>query len=79
MAFIKSRMFLETAVFPEIMAISNDLTIVNSISSFVPKYWLIWQILVAILNKFLIDKERTTEDRIPVHSWVILRGDRGEK
>ena len=29
------------------MAISTDLAISNSMSSFVPKYWLNWQILVA--------------------------------
>ena len=34
------------AVFPKIMTISTDL---NGISSFVPNYWLNWQILVAIL------------------------------
>ena len=36
--------------FPEIITISNDLVISKSMSSFVPKYWLNWQILVAILN-----------------------------
>ena len=40
------------AVFPKIMTISTHLAILNSMSSFVPKYWLNWQILVAIFNEF---------------------------
>ena len=40
------------AVFLKIMTISTDLAISNSMSSFVPKYRLNWQILVTILNKF---------------------------
>ena len=40
------------AVFPNIMTISTDLAISSSLSSFVPKYWLNWQILVAIFNEF---------------------------
>ena len=39
-------------VFPKIMTISTDLAISNTISSFVPKYWLNWQILEAISNKW---------------------------
>ena len=34
------------------MTISTRLTISNSMSSFVPKYWLTWQILLAIFNEF---------------------------
>ena len=40
------------AVFPKIMTISTDLAIYNSMSSFVSKYWLNWQMLVAIINEF---------------------------
>ena len=40
------------AVLPMIMTISTDLAISNSMSSLVPKYWLNWQILVAIFNEF---------------------------
>ena len=40
------------AVFPKIMIISTDLPISKGMSSFVPKYWLNWQILVAIFNEF---------------------------
>ena len=40
------------AVFSEIMTISTDLAILNVMSSFVLKYWLHFQILVAILNDF---------------------------
>ena len=39
-------------MFPKIMTILTDLAISNSMSSFVPKYWLNWQILVAICNEF---------------------------
>ena len=39
-------------IFPKIMTISTDLAILNSMSSFVPKFWLNWQILVAICNEF---------------------------
>ena len=34
------------------MTISTDFAIINSMLSFVPKYWMNWQILVAILNEF---------------------------
>ena len=34
--------------FLKIMTILTDSTISNSMSSFVPKYWLNWQILVAL-------------------------------
>ena len=40
------------AVFPKIMTISTHLAISNSMPSFVPKYWLNWQILVAVFNEF---------------------------
>ena len=40
------------AVFLKMMAMSNHSAISNSMSSFVPKYWLNWQILVAIFNEF---------------------------
>ena len=33
------------------MTISTDLAASNSMSSFIPKYWLNWQILVAVCNK----------------------------
>ena len=42
------------------------MAISNSMSSFVPKYWLKWQILVAILMDF-VDKHETTKVYIPVH------------
>ena len=42
------------------MTISTDLAISNSMSSVVPKYWLNWQILVAILMNF-VDKDGTTK------------------
>ena len=38
-------------VFPKVMTISTDLAISNSMSSFVPKHWLNWQIL-AIFDEF---------------------------
>ena len=41
------------AIFAKIMTISTDLAILDSISSFVPKLWLNWQILLAIFNEFL--------------------------
>ena len=41
------------------MTISTDLAISNSMSSFVPKYWLNWQTLVASMN--FIDKGGTTK------------------
>ena len=50
------------------MTISTHLAISNSMSSFVPKYWLNWQILVAILMNFA-DKDGTTKVYIPVHPW----------
>ena len=34
------------------MTTSTDLGIPNSMSRFVPKHWLNWQILVAIFNEF---------------------------
>ena len=40
----------KTAVSPKTMTISTHLAISNSMSSFVPKYWLNWQILVAIFD-----------------------------
>ena len=51
------------------MTISAHLAISNSMSSFVPKYWLNWQILVAILMNF-VDKDGTTKVYIPVHPWT---------
>ena len=42
------------------MTTSTDLAISNNMSSFVPKYWLNWQILVAIFNEF-VDKDGTTK------------------
>ena len=42
----------EIAVFPKIMTISTHLAISNNMSSFVPKYWLNWKILVAVFNEF---------------------------
>ena len=38
--------------FPKIITISTDLAISSSMSSFVPKLWLKWQILVAIFYEF---------------------------
>ena len=49
----------KVAVFPKIMNISTDVAILNSISSFVPKYWLMWQILVVIFDEF-VNKDGTT-------------------
>ena len=43
---------VKIAVFPKIMTISTHLAISNNMSSFVPKYWLNCQILVAIFNEF---------------------------
>ena len=40
------------------MTMSTDSTILNSISSFVPGYWLNWQILEDILMNFS-DKDGT--------------------
>ena len=51
------------------MTISADLAISNSILSFVPKYWLNWQILVAISNEFRSQRWGLTEVYIPVHPW----------
>ena len=53
------------------MTISTHLAIANNMSSFVPKYWLNWQILVAILMNF-VDKDGTTKVYIPVHPWGSL-------
>ena len=44
-------------------------TISNSMSSFVPKYWLNWQILVAVLVNF-VDRDGITKVYIPVHPRV---------
>ena len=41
------------------MTISTDFVISKSMSSFVPKYWLNWQILVAILMN-LVDEDGNT-------------------
>ena len=49
------------------MTILTDLAIPNSMSSFVPTYWLNLQILVAMLMN-LVDKDGTTKVYIPVHS-----------
>ena len=60
---------VKKCVLPKIMTISTDLAISNSsMSRFVSKYWLNWQILVAISNKF-IDKDGTTKVYIQVHSF----------
>ena len=65
------------AVFLKIMTISTDLAISDSISSFVPKYWLNWHILMAICNEFRrqrwnpgggLDKPTDRDQR----SWVFL-------
>ena len=57
-------------VFLNIMTMSTDLAISNSISSFVPKYWLNLQVLVAILMNF-VDKDGTTKMYIPFHPWLL--------
>ena len=44
--------FDKIAVFPNIMTISTDLALSNSMPSLVPKYWLNWKILVSIFNDF---------------------------
>ena len=49
------------------MTIATDLAFLNSMSSFVPKYCLNWQILVAVLNKF--HKDGKTKVYIPVHLY----------
>ena len=41
------------AIFPKLTIVSNDLATLNSKSSFIPKHYQNWQILVAILNEFL--------------------------
>ena len=53
------------------MTISTDLAISNSMSSFVPKYWLNWPILVAILMNF-VDKDGASKVNIPVHPSLRL-------
>ena len=50
------------------MTISTHLAILNSMLSFVPKYWLNWQILVAILNEF----RRQRWDHCGVHTYPPL-------
>ena len=52
------------------MTISTDLAVSNSMSSFVPDYWLNWQILVVILMNF-VDKDGTTKVYIPVHLCLL--------
>ena len=56
------------------MTISYDLTISNSISSFVPKYGLNWKILVTILMNF-VDKNMTTSTKVYVlvHPWNLTK------
>ena len=54
------------------MTIQTHLAILNIMSSFVPKYWLNWQILVLFLINFA-DKDGTTKVYIPVHPWKLLR------
>ena len=54
-------------VFPKIMTILTDLAVSNSISSFVPKYWLNWQILMIICVMNFVHKDGTTKMCIPVH------------
>ena len=50
------------------MTISTHLVISNSMSSFVPKDWPNWQILVATFNEFHRQiKDGTTKVYIPVH------------
>ena len=49
------------------MTILTDLAISNSMSSFVPKYWLNWQILVAIFTNF-VDKDEATKVYMHVSS-----------
>ena len=53
---------VKITVFPKIMTILTDLAISNSMSSFVPKYWLNWQILVAMSDEFR--RQRFTRNRI---------------
>ena len=55
------------AVFREIMTISIDLAISSSMSSFVPKYWLKWKILLAFSSMNLVGKDGTIKVYIPVH------------
>ena len=52
------------------MTISIDLAVSNSMSCFVPKYWLKLQILVAILMNF-VDKGGTTKRYIP-HYYIFI-------
>ena len=59
---IESTIFGKIAVSPKIMTISSDLAISNSMSSYVPKYWLNWQILVAIFNEFLGQSRLVDDD-----------------
>ena len=42
------------------MTISANLAILNSMSSFVSKYWLNWQILLVIFFMNFLDKDGTT-------------------
>ena len=56
--------------FPKIITISTDLAISSSMSSFVPKLWLKWQILVAIFYEF-VNKDGITKVYIPVHPGLV--------
>ena len=49
------------------MTISTDLAVTNSMSSFVPEYWLNLKILVAIFNDF-VDKGKTTKVYLPTRA-----------
>ena len=55
---MKSRLLGKIAGFRRIITVSTGLAISN-MSSFVPKYYLNWQIMVAILKEFL-SKDGTT-------------------
>ena len=56
------------AVFPKIITISTDLAISNSMSSFVPKYWLTGKFWWPFLLNFE-DKDGTTKVYILVNPW----------
>ena len=45
------------------MTISTDLAFLNTLLSFVPTYWLNWQILMAIFSLNFVDKDETTKVR----------------
>ena len=57
------------------MIFSTVLSISNSMSSFVPKYWLNWQILVAIFNEFC----GQGWDHLNVHTCPLLDDPTGVK